>query len=447
MTCLRRSVLGLAAAALLGGQPVLAQDAADALRLETDADVPVETVAPPPPPLSRITLGDDEVPPLRRRPSTADPYAAQGLRQGAFLLFPSLEMGSVITTNVRRAPTGAKADTGLRLRPSLRVESDWVRHSLVNTVSLEGQQFLRDGDIYSLTGNINGSLRLDLAQGWQGDIDWSYAATSTGLDSSELPATADGARLDHAMALNGAVTQDFGPVAGRLRLGLARNTFGDVELNGGGSQDNGDRDFTTLSVAARASLSTGGKLQPFAELAYEPRIYDRTRDRNGLKRSSQGLRLTTGLTLADEPLWSGEVAASLEMRDYSDGRLGSVLAPGVVASVSWRPTDLTRFEFNAGVSLEETIAAGVAAQKNWTAGVRAIHALRDNVELSAGLRTALEKTSADSNVTTTASLGLNWTLNPMVVLNAGYEGTFFSGSAGGSDYTDHRILTGIILRR
>ncbi len=75
------------------------------------------------------------------------------------------------------------------------------------------------------------------------------------------------------------------------------------------------------------------------------------------------------------------------------------------------------------------------------------HALRENIELVAGLRTAIERTSDDTSLTTTGNLGVNWTLNPHVVLSAGYEGTFFNGATAASDYSDHRLLTSIILRR
>jgi hypothetical protein len=449
MTCVARNLRNLCIAALLCGaaSTAYAQEADDGLRLETDVN-DADAVAPPPAAgLSGITIGDDEEPVVRKRKTSENPYAAQGVRSGAFLLYPSLEISSVVTSNVRNATTKAKADIGLRLVPQLRFESDWSRHSLTGTVSLDGQQFLDNSDIKSRGGNVQAVLRLDVKRTTTADIDWNYSATSTGLESNELPATATGSRLDQNLGASAAITHDFGGVEGRLRFGLSRSIYGDVDLTGGGKEDNADRAYTQASVSVRAALKTGGLLQPFAEAAYEPRIHDKKRDRNGLRRSSQGFRLAAGVTVADDPIWTGDVAATLELRDYSDSSLETILAPGVAANLTWRPTDLTRFEFNAGASLAEAASAGVSATQNWNAGVKATHSLRENLDLVAGLRGEFERTNSDTDVTTIGNVGVNWTINPFVVLSASYEGTFFNGAVAGSDYQDHRLLTSIILRR
>ncbi len=449
MTCVAKKLQTLWIAALLCGAATIsfAQEADDGLRLETDVNDDGLATQSPPSALSRITIGDDDEPVVRRRKTIEKPYAAQGVRSGAFLLYPSLEISSVVTSNVRNATTKAKADIGLRLKPQLRFETDWSRHSLTGTVALEGQQFLENNDIKSRSGNAQAALRLDIKRTTTADIDWNYSATSTGLESNELPATATGSRLDQNFGASAALTHDFGGVEGRLRFGLSRSIYGDVALTGGGKEDNSDRDYTQASVSARVALKTGGMLQPFAEAAYEPRIHDKKLDRNGLKRSSQGLRFAAGVVVDDDPIWNGDVAATLELRDYSDNSLETILAPGVAANLTWRPTDLTRFEFNAGASLAEAASVGVSATQNWNAGVKSTHSLRENLDLVAGLRGEFERTNSDIDVTTIGNFGVNWTINPFVVLSAGYEGTFFNGAAAGSDYEDHRLLTSIIVRR
>ena len=141
---------------------------------------------------------------------------------------------------------------------------------------------------------------------------------------------------------------------------------------------NGDREFTAYTAALRRTLERGAILSPFVEAAYEPRIHDREVDRNGVRRNSQGMRLTAGLAIDDDPIWDGEVGASLLYRSYEDGSLEDQWVPGLTANLAWQPTDLTRFEFNAGVSLEETITAGQSATKRWSADIAATHALREN---------------------------------------------------------------------
>jgi hypothetical protein len=442
----KQSVL-LCTAVLLWGAATqaVAQEAEDDLRLDTD--IPEEQVAPPPPPpdFAKIQFEDEEPVRRRKRPDV-DPYAPPGLRVGSFKMFPTLEIGADLTTNVNRSATKPKHDAILSLKPTLRFESDWSRHGLSATFSADAVKFMNSDDVDTLSGSAAIASRVDIRRTTRADFETGYSINSVELGDSELPASAVGTRRDTTVSSNSSITHDFGGLEGRLRLGLTRNIYGDVDLVGGGTEDNSDRNYLQTDISARLALRTGAAISPFAEVAYAPRFHDKKTDRNGLKRNSQGLRLTAGASIADDPIWQGDIAATLEMRDYSDDSLGHVVLPGIAANLTWRPTDLTRFEFNTGASLAETVSANTSSSKRWTVGLTASHALRDNVELVAGLKGDIEHGADTTDLTTTASLGVNWTLNPYVVLNAGYEGTFFNTEGSNGDYTDHRLLTSIILR-
>jgi hypothetical protein len=202
-----------------------------------------------------------------------------------------------------------------------------------------------------------------------------------------------------------------------------------------------------VSGLLRGSFNRGAVLSPFAEVGYDQRLHDKKKDRNGLKRNSQGLRLGVGVALDDGAIWSGEIGADLQLRHYDDASLNSVVVPGISARVTWRPTDLTRFEFNSGASIAETVVAGSSANLSWNGGANVVHALRDNVDLTAGLGLSAEKDSTGTDWTTNTRLGVSWLVNPYLTWTAGYEGTFFNGSTSGSDYHEHRILSSIILKR
>ncbi len=448
MVSKRTFVVGPMALLLLSGAALHghAQEAEET-GLRRTVGVEDEVVPPSVPAMNRISIGDDEEPVARRRNIVEDAYAQQGVRAGALRLLPSLEIGSVVASNANRQPDKNDGDVALRVKPSLRWESDWSRHQFTGTASMDAEKFLGNDDLQSLNGELLGALRLDIRRTTHADIDAAYTLTSTGVGSSGVPATAKGKRIDQVIKTTAGVTHDLGGIEAGLRLGVSRNLFGDLDLLGGGTEDNSDRDYTELTVAARAALKTGAIVQPFAEVAYVPRLHDKRQDRFGVKRNSQGLLLSVGLALADDPIWTGDVAATFEVRDYEDSSLGTLSSPGIAANLNWRPTDLTRFEFNSGASLSETISAGQAANQTWFAGVTATHALRENIDVFAGLRVSAEKAAGDLATTTTDTVGVNWTLNPMLVWSARYEGTLFNGAAAGSDYSDHRLLTSIILRR
>jgi hypothetical protein len=449
MMCVAKPKVWIWAAIMLGSGTTLVtgQDAATGgalLRLESDLGVEAPAAVSR---QSRITIGDDSQDSIGRRQPRPDPFAAQGLRNGAFLLFPTLEIGTIVSSNVGRQSGNVDAGVGLRLKPEFRVESDWSRHRLTNTVSLTADTYAGKSEYNDISGSLSGDLRLDIRRTTTADFTWSYDGTRYAAGSSELSSNTDSGRFDQDLAASAALTHDFGGLEGRWRIGIGRNVFGDESLTAGGTQDNADRNYTELSLSARGTLRTGGVFDPFAEVSYSPRFHDKKIDRNGVQRNSQGLGGAIGFSFSDAPIWEGDVALTGDVRTYADDGLGTVFSPGFAASVTWRPTDLTQFEFNSGASLAETIDSGEAASKIWTVGGRVTHALRENIDLSTGLRGEFENSSDGTDVTVTATAGLDWTINPMMILRAGYEGTFFNGADADDNYTDHRLLTSIILRK
>jgi hypothetical protein len=435
-------LVGLSLAALTVGtvQVAHAQESIDPdLRLDTtvaeedDSDPePTDQIETRP----QITIGDDEPERQRRRAqAVVDPYEPLGLRRGAFTLFPTLEIGSGLQVE-RNGATGTDTRLITRVRPGLRAQSDWSRHQLTVSGDALFDYELNSEDALSMQGNAEAALRLDVKRGTTADLLLRYQAIEPDISSSS-------SALEHTITGSAALTHDLGGIEARVKTDVTRRLFADTELAGGGTQDNGDRNYTELSLALRGSLTRDALLTPFAEVAYEPRFYDDKRDRNGIARSSHGLRVTAGLTIADDPIWTGEVAANLLYRTYDDATLDDALAPGLSASVTWSPTDLTRFQFNADVSLNETITADESTSARWSAGYTVSHDLRENLTVSAGASVAKETGGSDT-LTLGTELGLSWALNRNVVFGVAYTGDYVYASP---DRQEHSLIGSIILRR
>src|SRR3990170_2635758 len=67
---------------------------------------------------------------LLPEPHDLDPFVPIGFRIGSFLLFPEAEIGTDMTNNVLATHFDARSDIGPEVKPKLRVDSDWSRHSL-----------------------------------------------------------------------------------------------------------------------------------------------------------------------------------------------------------------------------------------------------------------------------------------------------------------------------
>jgi hypothetical protein len=389
-----------------------------------------------------------EEPPLRRKTIIADPYAPKGIDTNGLQLFPSLEIGAVVTSNVKGSSTDKKADIGFRLKPTLRFASDWTRHSWTGSATGDFIRYAKESDFSTLSGSLDTAFRLDIRRTTRADLAASYAVTETGTSDSQVPNSAKGPRRNHNFNAAAGLTHDFGGLEGSVKTALARALFEDVELNGGGKEDNKDRNYWAPSVTLRAGLTDpGSAFNPYAEISYEPRFHDQTKDRNGLKRDSQGLALSAGVVLNRGPIWDGDIALTYLVRSYADASLETTQALGATGRIIWRPTELTTIDATSSVALDETATAGISASRSWANTFNVTYALRENINLSAGAGFTVQDTGTQYDKSTTAKLGLDWKLNPNMTAGITYQGLWFNSGTAGNDYDDQRVLTSIVLQR
>jgi hypothetical protein len=417
-------------------RPTIADDEAQADPVEEPAVVPSLTIAP-----------EEEQAPLKTVKQITDPYAARGLRHGGITLYPSLAAGGLYTSNVSRTATNARSDVGLYLKPAMRFESDWIRHSWQGEASGDLIAYVDNDDLNTAQADANSKFRLDIRHTTRAEFETSYARNQTGSENTEVPDTAVGNRTDHALVANAAIIHDFGPLEGRVKLGLERQIYEDVELSGGGEEDNSDRDNYTPSLSLRLSYIDPPALKPFVELVYAPRFHDEKFDRNGLRRNSDGLTASVGIVLDRGPIWSGEAALVYAVRDYEDPALATNEAIGVNGNLIWSPTDLTSVVMTLTTMLNESSSATSSGTKTWSGRVEVRHELRENVNLLGGLGLEFEKVSSGTDTTISPNLGIEWQLNPNLAWTAGYDGTWFEAASSGGNYNDQRVTTGIVLRQ
>ncbi len=417
-------------------RPPVVEDAAQVEPAEEPAVIPSLTIVPE----------EEPALPKAKRPAL-DLYGALGLQLGGMTLYPELETATVYTSNVGSSATDATSDVGLSLRPSLRFESDWVRHSWTGRVAGDFTTYLENNDFDSSQIDAASKFRLDIRHTTHAEFDASYVLGQESSANSEVPDAAIGNRTDHTLAANAALIYDFGGLEGRAKLGIERQIFEDVDLSGGGTEDNSDRNNYTPSLALRLSYTDPPALKPFVELAYAPRFHDEKFDRNGLRRDSQGMTASVGVTLDQGPLWLGEMALVYAVRDYEDPALDTIDAVGINGNLTWSPTDLTSVVATLRTSLDESSSATSSGTKTWTGRIDVAHELRENVTLLGGLGVEFEKFSGGTDTTFTSSLGFELQLNPNLAWTAGYDGTWLDAAASGENYNEQRLTTGIILRR
>ncbi len=431
---LLRTMRGVFAVALLVSSANLAYG--------QEANAPVLTV------MNSIPTAQDEPVRIPKKGAKPDPYAAIGVNAGGLRLFPSLEIGTVISSNAAKSATTKKADMGINLRPTLRFESDWSRHSWTGSATADWQRFKNEDDLSTLTGAAETAFRLDIRRTTHADFKASYVLNETGTENSQVPKTAARARRDYSFTTSAGLTHDFGGLETTAQLGLVRGIYDDVALVGGGTEKNADRNYWEPRLSLRGVLGySNAPLRPFVEAAYTPRFHDQTLDRNLQKRDSQGLALSAGVTFDGGPIWTGDMALTYLRRSYDDAALNTANAVGITGNVTWRPTTITTILATTGLSLDDVASKNVSASKNWTTSVNLTQALRENVDLLIGTSVALQNIGSTTDMTSTAKLGLDWKVNPNMTAGVTYQGMWFAAGSGTGDYNEQRLMSSIVLKQ
>jgi hypothetical protein len=439
-------LLALFCGTALGSRATMAQEASDSQGSVADGSGDDAALPPPPPPIFRAI--PDEQPKLKAKPKILNPYDPIGIRAGAFILRPTLEIGVESRSNVRQVATNPQGDVAVLLKPSLSFASDWSRHSLSGNVTGQWLRYGTVDDLSSFTGSADIDFRLDVHRDIVAEFKANTAVTQTGLGTSSIPTTAVSPRTDQTSNFSASVTKDLGGAVITSTVALARNTYGDVALSGGGVQSNSDLNYYEPSLRLRGSLgSFGARLMPFAEITYAPRTHDQALDRNGINRNSQGGSLSLGLTLDDGPIWAGEMAVTGDYRHYADASLSDSFAVGLTGKLIWSPTPLDQATLTTSVTQAETSTAGLSATKNWLAGIEASHSLADNFRLLANASLGLADNGVGYEKTATVGGGFEYSFNPDVATRLTAQQVWYVDGLGTTGYSDQSLIASLILQR
>src|SRR6185295_19721407 len=256
----------------------------------------------------------------RRTASEEDAYAQLGLRMGAFLVLPAVEVTGGYDTNPARTPAG-RGSTFVTVSPELLARSDWQRHEVTATLrgsySAYGQT--PELDRPSFDGKVTG--RLDVTRNTSLIGEGTFVV---GTDNPGSPNVQAGlSRFPIFTTLGGSLglTQRFNRVEVTVKGTAERTEFQDSVFTNGATQSNNDRDFNRYAVLMRTSYDLMPGLKPFVEVSADTREHDLAVDNFGLQRDSVGWTAKAGSTFAFSRKLTGEIALGWIERSYKDPSL------------------------------------------------------------------------------------------------------------------------------
>jgi hypothetical protein len=427
------------------------QAASDPQASESDAQQPaprLPSLAEPASPLGGPTAlpgtpSNPGVPP-RKPTSGEDPFDALGLRLGAFLLRPAIEVFSGYDSNPARVP-GGHGSALLIVAPELVLQSDWTRHELTAAIrgSYNDYPATALADRPTLNATIDG--RIDVTRDSRIDLE---GRSVVGTDYPGSPNLgADIAKLPVFTTVGGTLGlgQRFGSLDVALKGMIDRTTWQDSQLTDGSTSSNADRNFNQVGGELRAGYALNGELKPFVALDFDTRTHDLAVDRSGLMRDSDGTaaRAGVGFTLAQR--LTGDLALGYLSRVYRDPTLADVRGPSVDGSLLFILTPLTSVKFTAKSIVDESVLAGVSGVLQRDTDLSVDHALRRwliaTVRIGYGRDDYVGSTREDRRYL--ASLAMTYKLTRAVQVKGELQEVWLCSSEPNQNYAASVALIGL----
>ena len=313
---------------------------------------------------------------LRRRTAAEqDAFAPLGLRTGAFLVLPSVELTGGYDTNPARTPNG-RSSSFVTVSPEVIARSDWTRHEV--TASLRGSYTAYDKtpelDRPSFDGKITGRLDVTRNTALIGE-----GILIVGTDNPGSPNVQAGlTRFPIYTTLGGTfgLTQRFNRVEVTAKGTVERTEYQESKFTDGTTGSNADRDYNRFGGTLRTSYDLMPGLKPFVEVAADTRQHDLEFDRFGLRRDSDGWSVKGGSTFDVSRVLTGEASIGWINRKYEDASLQELNGFLFDASLIYVMSALTKVKLTAQTVAAETTVPGTAGVLTRNAGIELEHSFR-----------------------------------------------------------------------
>jgi len=372
-------------------------------------------------------------------------YAPLGIRLGAFMINPGIEVTGNYTDNLYATTNNEKSDYFLTVNPSVFVQSNWSLHQLEFWASGKTIRYKEYEDESVNNFDVFTRGKFDIARG-----SWVSLKPYYILDHEKRgsPDTSTGALEPTQIATKGL---DFNAEYKPARLWFKADatirdfTFDNSQLGSGGFINNADRDRTEIFGGLRAGYELIPGYSAFVEARANDRKYDSAIDDLGFRRDSSGYEARIGAELELTGKLKGDIFAGYMWQDYTDARFVNLSAPVFGASLTWNATGLTTVKLKVARTVEETTINRAAGNLQNSFEVNVDHELQRNIILSANGKYSQQDyrgTTRDDD-TYEASLKANYRLNRIYKLSGGYTYSSRSSNAVSSDYTSNTISAGV----
>jgi hypothetical protein len=375
----------------------------------------------------------------RRRLEEADPYEPLGVRAGAFLLRPTMEVDLGYDDNPGRQPGKVKGAAFTTVAPALDFTSDWTRHELRGSIRGEFTRYFDAEDPNRPKLDALLSSRVDASRDRAIETELRLSLDTERIGDDGVPETATERPLTTSYGTTLGLVQRFGRASVSVRGSVDRDAYEEVE-------GTVDRNYQTYGVAVRGSYEVSPAVQPYIQLGTDWRRYEADAEED---RNSQGASVTAGAVLDLTGALKGEASIGYGGRRYQGQDPADISGVLANASLVWTPTPLTTVMLTAGTSFDETTEPGASGTITRTAGIAVAHALRRNLVATGSVSYEMQTYDGIEREedTVDAGLGIEYRLSRTTAVRGRYAFEKLASTIPGEDYTANSVMVGLRLQR
>jgi hypothetical protein len=385
---------------------------------------------------------------VRGQSVTARPrpgYDAVGIRAGAFMVYPKMDVSERYNDNIYATENQAKSDFITKVSPNIAVNSLWSRHALNLNAGVDQYWYLHNSDEDRFDWHVGADGRLDILRDTNvtGQASYAQLHEDRGLPTSPASASepTEYKLFDSQVAFN----QAFNRITTSLIGTYDNYDYDNVDKIGGGTIDQSFRNRNEYT----GSLKLGYLVSPDTSVYTQGTLNKRDYTDNpigGPDRSSDGYAVVVGSDFKLTRLAQGGIFIGYQSQSYDDPAFSDNSGLAYGANVQWFATALTTVRFNASSTIQESTIAGNSGYTAQAAGLGVDHELLRNVILSGDLGYENDKFDGIGRTDDiyTGKVGVNYLLNQFFAVGVDYSLTDRKSNQSGNDYT--RNIIGLTLR-
>ena len=416
-----------------------------AAEAETAVLDPINTATPD----ARANLREQQVEPGTKRPEEiVDPFLLPGFRAGTWQVFTRLEQ-AVGYSNNNSFAAGGKPGAFLQTDGSVTLRSDWSRHEAQIEATGTLVKAMGDGQPATPTAGVNGSLRLDLIDGFSATLRGNYDYSTEALSSTSLVSGVAERPAVHAFGGSAELARTGGYFDFSLRGSADRTAYEAAVLDSGGTFSQNDRNNTLYQLTARTAFGPTPSIKPFVQGGIGWREYDLGLDRNGEDRSSMLFDLRAGVQFDLHDKLKGEMAVGYAWEDFNAPTLKTLNGITLNGTLDWSPERDTNLRFTASTGFSGSTTAGDNGSLVYTLQAEAVRRVRDNlaVNASASYGHTYYDTTGGTDHAYKVGAGVEYWISRYVSLTADVDYEILDSATAGSSWDATSVRIGLAMQR